>query len=84
MKANRQRVMHCPCGNAKLIQQAHRQSRVDRTSHGSLRAYAADWRHFVAWCAEFDFSALPATPDTVALYMTSLAGTHRPVTITAA
>ncbi len=47
----------------------------------TLRAYASDWRHFVDWCAEFECSALPATPDTVALYLTSLAGTHRPSTI---
>jgi integrase len=39
----------------------------------TVRAYAADWRHFTAWCAEHGLSALPATPDTVALYLADLA-----------
>src|SRR6476469_2706897 len=28
----------------------------------TLRAYAADWRHFSAWCAEFGCALLPASP----------------------
>src|SRR5271155_210182 len=39
----------------------------------TVRAYAADWRHFTAWCGEHGLSALPATPDTVALYLADLA-----------
>ena len=48
----------------------------------TLRAYAADWRHFLAWCEQHRFGALPTTPETIALYLTSLAATHRPATIT--
>ena len=48
----------------------------------TLRAYASDWRHFVDWCAEQDLSALPASPETVALYLAALARTHRPATLT--
>ena len=48
----------------------------------TLRAYTSDWCHFVDWCGEHDFQALPATPDTVALYLAALARTHRPGTIT--
>jgi integrase len=48
----------------------------------TLRAYAADWRHFVAWCDDRGVSALPTTPETVALYLAALAATHRPATIT--
>ena len=44
----------------------------------TLRAYAADWRHFTAWCAEHGLSALPATPDTVALYLADLARPETP------
>jgi integrase len=36
------------------------------------RAYDADWRHFAAWCRENGLESLPATPSTVALYLTSL------------
>jgi integrase len=39
----------------------------------TVRAYAADWRHFTAWCTVHGLSALPATPDTVALYLADLA-----------
>ena len=37
------------------------------------RAYSSDWRHFSTWCAENELTSLPATPSTVALYLTSLA-----------
>lgn len=39
----------------------------------TTRAYAADWEHFTAWCTEHGLVALPATPATVALYVTDLA-----------
>ena len=37
------------------------------------RAYDSDWRHFAGWCEENGLESLPATPSTVALYLTSLA-----------
>jgi integrase len=37
------------------------------------RAYASDWCHFTAWCAQHQLAPLPATPETVALYLTDLA-----------
>ncbi len=37
------------------------------------RAYAADWRDFVSWCAAHDLPSLPAAPEAVALYLTALA-----------
>jgi integrase len=37
------------------------------------RAYDSDWRHFHSWCVSNRLVALPATPDTVALYITELA-----------
>lgn len=39
----------------------------------TARAYRADWVHFEAWCVERGLAALPATPATVALYLTDLA-----------
>lgn len=47
----------------------------------TLRAYRADWRDFAAWCQERQTSALPAAPDTVALYITDLARTRAVSTI---
>jgi hypothetical protein len=35
----------------------------------TLRAYKSDWRNFEAWCSRHRLTPLPATPQTVALYM---------------
>ena len=64
-----------------LVQQAAAFARAAKAP-STLRAYASDWAHFLDWCSEQDRAALPATPETVALYLTSLAATHRPATIT--
>ena len=43
-------------------------------------AYRSDWRLFEIWCDQHGLIALPATPETVALYLTALAAdTNRPV-----
>src|ERR1700704_1406142 len=39
----------------------------------TIRAYRSDWADFTTWCAAAARSALPAEPDTVAMYLTSLA-----------
>jgi integrase len=51
-------------------------------SKNTIRAYRADWDHFTAWCKAHVQTSLPATPDTVALYVTDLAATHKPSTMT--
>lgn len=45
------------------------QSKSDNTK----RAYASDWRHFTAWCGDHGQDALPASGETVALYLAALA-----------
>ena len=47
----------------------------------TLRAYRADWNHFSAWCAAHEQASLPAIPETVAYYLTALAGSHKPATL---
>ena len=37
-------------------------------------AYAADWSHFRSWTAEHGRDPLPASPETVAAYLTAFAG----------
>jgi len=39
----------------------------------TLRAQESDWRHFTAWCADNNLGSLPAYPQTVAKYISSLA-----------
>ena len=48
----------------------------------TIRAYRSDWTHFESWCKAHGQLALPATPETVVLYVTDLATTHRTSTIT--
>ncbi len=48
----------------------------------TLRAYRSDWQHFTTWCSNREVRALPASPETVALYLAALAGDHRPATLT--
>lgn len=36
------------------------------------RAYVTSWRAFTAWCVAHDLLSLPATPQTLALYITDL------------
>jgi hypothetical protein len=40
-------------------------------SANTVRAYRNDWVHFSSWCREMSLQALPALPQTVALYMTA-------------
>lgn len=47
----------------------------------TLRAYRSDWREFSAWAAWRQVEALPATPETVALYLTDLAEAAKTSTI---
>jgi integrase len=56
----------------------HSQARAAAT----LRAYRTDWRAFEIWCATHGLSALPATPETIALYITELARDRKIATIT--
>lgn len=43
------------------------------------RAYASDLRRFARWCTNLTSDAYPATPDTIARYVTHLAQTGRKV-----
>jgi site-specific recombinase XerD len=51
------------------------------TAPNTRRAYAADWRTFTAWCAQHQLAALPATPETVALYLVDHAGVRKASTL---
>jgi integrase len=50
-------------------------------AENSRRAYRSDWCHFEEWCRSHGLVSLPATPETVALYMTALAGDHKPASL---
>jgi site-specific recombinase XerD len=50
-------------------------------AENSRRAYRSDWRQFDGWCRSHGLICLPATPETVALYLTALAADHKPATL---
>ena len=41
----------------------------------TLKAYRNDWRDFESWCREHKLTALPSTPETIALYIADRAST---------
>jgi site-specific recombinase XerD len=48
----------------------------------TIRAYKSDWAHFTVWCQAHGQAVLPALPETVVLYVSDLAATHKPGTLT--
>ncbi|HEV2121359.1 MAG TPA: site-specific integrase, partial [Chloroflexota bacterium] len=54
-----------------------KESRAENTR----RAYRSDWNDFAAWCKSHGMTALPAAPETVALYLTDLAGRSKTSTL---
>ena len=53
----------------------------EATAANTRRAYRADWRDFSAWCAQNHRAALPALPETVAVYLAAQAGHRKTSTI---
>lgn len=47
---------------------------LNSKAKNTLRAYRADWGKFCTWCEGQGLAALPAAPETVALYLSGLAG----------
>ena len=54
---------------------------VASKSPRTVRIYRTAWRDFTAWCDIRGLDALPATPETVALYVSDLAGWAKVATI---
>lgn len=50
-------------------------------SANTRRAYRSDWQEFVTWCEGQPLAALPADPQTVALYLTARAAVYQTSTL---
>jgi integrase len=75
-----------PIGQESAALLAHSYSRAEAYERNSKaentrRGYRSDWRSFDAWCTSAGLPSLPATPETVALYISAIAETHKPATI---
>jgi site-specific recombinase XerD len=67
-----------------LVEQAGDRARVylrASRAENTRRAYAADWRNFTVWASSAGLVSLPATPETVGLYMAAEASHLRPGTL---
>jgi integrase len=63
---------HPPAHLASLTERAR--GYVEAASSANTRkAYAADWKHFAAWCRRSGLTPLPPHPQTVGLYITGSA-----------
>jgi integrase len=43
------------------------------SSANTRRAYGSDWRHFSSWCRRQGLATMPASPQTIGLYITACA-----------
>lgn len=81
MSQSLERVVPAGLVLARLAEQAQDYVRMARSPR-TVRAYASDWRHFSAWCAEQQLERLPATAATVGLYVVAMASDGlKPATI---
>ena len=65
---------------AQAAEQARRYADSARAAN-TRRAYGADWRAFTRWCEEHGRASLPASPETLILYLSALAETRKVATI---
>jgi integrase len=61
-----------PAHLEKLVETAKDYARGAKST-ATLRAYAADWRHYEAWCRKKDLDPLPPSPQVVGLYLAACA-----------
>jgi len=63
------------------VAEAARDYAAHSKAENTLRAYRGDWRDFEAWTVAHARTALPASPETVALYVAALASRAKVATI---
>jgi site-specific recombinase XerD len=72
--------VRAPADVALYTERAKEYARNARST-ATRRAYASDLRDFEQYCEANDLEALPATPQTVALYLAELAGRRKVATV---
>lgn len=69
-------------GTLAPIDTARTRAYIDAaTAPNTRRAYRSDWEHFTGWCMMYGLPSLPATPETVTLYLGALAGVAKVSTV---
>ena len=64
-------TMNLPAEFVEIAKEFASRSKANST----LRVYGSSWRNFVAWCQEHDQVPLPASPETVAVFIAHRAST---------
>jgi len=64
----------------KAEERARHYARESRAAN-TRRAYRSDWADFTAWCQAHGRTALPATPETLVLYLSDRADTLKTLTL---
>lgn len=59
------------------LDEAARSYAREAVPENTRRAYRADWEGFTAWCRDHDRHSMPASSETVILFLTALAPSHR-------
>lgn len=70
-KVNAPHVSHTEIVPLANVVDAAREFMAQSKAENTKIAYASDWKHFEAWCNANDLGSLPATPQTIALYLTA-------------
>jgi integrase len=79
---SRKRDLHTtPTLSVKELAEKAREYAKSAKTPSTLRAYKSDWLQFENWCRLHRLEFLPASPDSVALYMAYLAADHTVATI---
>jgi len=58
-----------------------RQFAANSKAVNTIRAYESDWQHFTVWCTTHNLPCMPASPGSVALYITDLTNASKVSTI---
>ena len=80
--SRKQNLISTPLLSVKDLAEKAREYANSAKAPSTLRAYKSDWLLFEKWCRLHGLQSLPASPDSVALYMAYLASDHAVATIT--
>jgi site-specific recombinase XerD len=68
-------------GNLAPVAEQAREFARRAKSESTVRCYKTDWSDFNSWCEAHNVASLPATPETVACYISDLTADHKASTI---
>lgn len=66
---------------ASIVDKA-RQFAANSKAANTIKAYQSDWQHFTSWCLAHNLDSMPASPGSIALYITDLTSSCKVATIT--